>query len=182
MRRPPSAKSLRALRLVIMDVDGVLTDGGLYYSESGDEGKRFDVRDGQGIVSLHAAGLSTALVTKRSSSVVTRRARELGIGEVHQGVADKRAVVEAILARHGCPPAHACYIGDDLGDLPAMRAVGCSVAVADAVDAVRRAAVWVTRRCGGQGAVREVCDAILAARGRRYLGSEGSVPLRTRTK
>ena len=167
MKRPPPARRLRGLRLVIMDVDGVLTDGGLYYAESGDEGKRFDVRDGQGIVSLHAAGLATALVTKRSSSVVTRRARELGIGEVHQSAADKRAVVEAILARHSCPPAHACYIGDDVGDLPAMRAVGVAVAVADAVDAVKRAAVWVTRRGGGRGAVREVCDLILAARGRR---------------
>ena len=166
MKRP-SAGRLRALRLVIMDVDGVLTDGGLYYGESGDEGKRFDVRDGQGIVSLHSAGLSTALVTKRSSSVVTRRARELGIGDVHQGAGDKRAAVEAILARHGCLPAHACYIGDDVGDLPAMRAVGVAVAVADAVDEVRRAAVWVTRRGGGRGAVREVCDLILAARGRR---------------
>ena len=163
MKRPPSAKALRALRLVIMDVDGVLTDGGLYYSESGDEGKRFDVRDGQGIVSLHAIGLSTALVTKRSSSIVTRRARELGIGEVHQGVGDKRAVVQAILARHQCPPSHACYIGDDVGDLPAMRVVGVPVAVADAVEPVRRAAAWVTRRDGGRGAVREVCDLILAA-------------------
>ena len=167
MKRPPSTARLRALRLVIMDVDGVLTDGGLYYAESGNEWKRFDVRDGQGIVALHAAGLLTALVTKRSSSVVTRRARELGIGEVHQGVADKRAVVEAILARHGCPGAHACYVGDDDGDLGAMRAVGVPVAVADAVDAVRRAAVWVTRRGGGRGAVREVCDLILAARGAR---------------
>ena len=123
--------------------------------------------DGQGIVSLHAAGLATALVTKRSSSVVTRRARELGIGEVHQSVGDKRAVVESILARHGCTTAHACYVGDDVGDLPAMRAVGVPIAVADAVESARRAAVWVTRRGGGRGAVREVCDLILAARGAR---------------
>jgi 3-deoxy-D-manno-octulosonate 8-phosphate phosphatase (KDO 8-P phosphatase) len=165
-----------------MDVDGVLTDGGLYYAESGDEAKRFDVRDGQGIVSLHAAGIATALVTKRSSAVVTRRARELGIGAVHQGVVDKGAAVEAILARHRCAPAHACYIGDDVGDLPAMRAVGVSVAVADAAEAVRRAATWVTRRGGGRGAVREVCDLILAARASGQSGRAGSVALRTRTK
>ena len=167
----PTKEELHAraarVRLLVFDCDGVLTDGGLYYGERGDEAKRFDVRDGQGIVSLHAAGLSTALVTKRSSSVVTRRARELGIGDVHQNAGDKRAAVEAILARHGCPPARACYIGDDVGDLPAMRAVGMAVAVADAVDAVKRAAIWVTRRGGGRGAVREVCDLILAARGRR---------------
>ncbi len=84
-----------------------------------------------------------------------------------QGVDDKRAAVEAILARHECPPARACYIGDDVGDLPAMRAVGVPIAVADAVETVRRAAAWVTRRGGGRGAVREVCDRILAAGARR---------------
>ena len=116
-----------------MDVDGVLTDGGLYYTENGDELKRFDVRDGQGLVLLRQAGIVTAIVTGRRTTLVARRADELGIAEVHQGVTDKGATVTALLARHGVPPTNACYVGDDINDLPALRLVGIAVAVADAV-------------------------------------------------
>ena len=164
MKRPPAPARWAALRLVAMDVDGVLTDGGIWYTEQGDELKRFDVRDGQGLVLLRDAGVITAIVTRRHSEIVARRARELGIAEVHQDVADKGAVVQGMLARHGVSAAHACYVGDDVGDLPAMAAVGVSVAVADAVPAVTRAAVYVTRAPGGRGAIRELCDLILSAR------------------
>jgi 3-deoxy-D-manno-octulosonate 8-phosphate phosphatase (KDO 8-P phosphatase) len=155
-----------AVRAVVTDVDGVLTDGGLYYAESGDEIKRFDVRDGQGLVSLREAGVLTAIVTRKQTTIVARRARDLGIAEVHQNVGDKAAAVIALLARHRLAAAAVCYVGDDLGDLPAMRLVGLPVAVADAVRDVRRAAAYVTRAGGGRGAVREVCDLVLAARRR----------------
>jgi 3-deoxy-D-manno-octulosonate 8-phosphate phosphatase (KDO 8-P phosphatase) len=165
VKRPPSR--LAAVRLVAMDVDGVLTDGGIWYSDQGDELKRFDVRDGQGLVLLRDAGVITAVVTRRHSQVVERRARELGIAEVHQDAADKAAVVQDLLKRLGVRAADACYIGDDLGDLPAMALVGVPVAVADAVPAVRRAAAYVTRAHGGRGAIRELCDLILSARPKR---------------
>jgi 3-deoxy-D-manno-octulosonate 8-phosphate phosphatase (KDO 8-P phosphatase) len=154
----------RGVRALIMDVDGVLTDGGLYYTEHGDELKRFDVRDGQGLVLLRQAGILTAIVTGKRTTLVARRADELGIAEVHQGVTDKAATVTALLARHGVPPPAACYVGDDINDLPALALVGIAIAVADAVPIVRRAAHYITRAPGGRGAIREVCDLILAAR------------------
>jgi YrbI family 3-deoxy-D-manno-octulosonate 8-phosphate phosphatase len=154
------------VRALVTDVDGVLTDGGLYYAESGDELKRFDVRDGQGLVLLREAGLLTAIVTRKETTIVTRRARDLGIVEVHQHVIDKAAALTDLCARHGLAPAAVCYVGDDVGDLPAMRLVGLPVAVADAVTQVRRAAAYVTRAGGGRGAIREVCDLVLAARPR----------------
>ena len=154
----------RGVRALIMDVDGVLTDGGLYYTEHGDELKRFDVRDGQGLVLLRQAGILTAIVTGKRTTLVARRADELGVAEVHQGVTDKAATVTALLARHGVPPPAACYVGDDINDLPALALVGIAVAVPDAVPIVRRAAHYVTRAHGGHGAIREVCDLILAAR------------------
>jgi YrbI family 3-deoxy-D-manno-octulosonate 8-phosphate phosphatase len=153
-----------AVQALVTDVDGVLTDGGLYYAESGDELKRFDVRDGQGLVRLREAGLLTAIVTRKQTTMVTRRARDLGIAEVHQNVTDKAAALVDLCARHRLAPAVVCYVGDDVGDLPAMGLAGLPVAVADAVKEVRRAAAYVTRAGGGRGAVREVCDLILGAR------------------
>jgi YrbI family 3-deoxy-D-manno-octulosonate 8-phosphate phosphatase len=113
---------------------------------------------------LQAAGVCTALVTARRSAAVERRARELGIAEVHQGVDDKLKAVQTLLARLAVLPAQACYVGDDVGDLAAMRHVGLAAAPADAAPAARRAATLVTRAAGGQGAVRELADRILAAR------------------
>src|SRR5207247_5975478 len=110
------------------------------------------------------AGVGTAVITRRHSEIVERRARELGIVEVHQAAPDKGAVVQGILTRHGVRAADACYVGDDVGDLPAMALVGFPVAVANAVPAVRTAAVYVTRALGGHGAIRELCDLILSAR------------------
>jgi len=159
-----TAASLAAVQLLVMDVDGVLTDGGIYYTERGDEVKRFDVRDGQGLVLLRQAGVLTAVITRRRSEIVERRADELGIVEVHQGATDKRAVLEAVLARRGLSASDAVYVGDDIGDLPAMQLVGIPVAVADAVPPVKRAAAYITRTRPGHGAIRELCDLILAAK------------------
>ena len=153
-----------AVRALVTDVDGVLTDGGLYYAETGDELKRFDVRDGQGLVLLREAGVLVAIVTRKESTIVRRRARDLGIVEVHQSVTDKGGVVRDLLARHAVAPRDAAYVGDDVGDLPAMRLVGFPIAVRDAVREVRRAAAYVTTSGGGHGAIREIADLILAAR------------------
>jgi len=153
-----------AVRALVTDVDGVLTDGGLYYAERGDELKRFDVRDGQGLVLLREAGLLVAIVTRKQSTIVTRRARDLGLTEVHQNITDKAAAVRDLLARHAVAPRDAAYVGDDLGDLPAMRLVGLPIAVKDAVPEVRRAAAYTTKASGGHGAMREITDLILAAR------------------
>ena len=153
-----------AVRALVTDVDGVLTDGGLYYAENGDELKRFDVRDGQGLVLLREAGLLVALVTRKQSTIVTRRARDLGLTEVHQNITDKATAVRDLLARHAIAPRDAVYVGDDVGDLPAMSMVGLPIAVKDAIPQVRRAAHYVTKAGGGHGAIREICDLILAAR------------------
>jgi YrbI family 3-deoxy-D-manno-octulosonate 8-phosphate phosphatase len=150
--------------MLIMDVDGVLTDAGMYYSEAGDELKKFNTRDGHGITLLHAAGLLTAIVTRERTSIVTRRAQKLRIQECHQGILDKLPVVKDLLARHHLTPAQACYIGDDVGDLEAMRHIGFPVAVADALPPIKKIAKYITKKKGGEGAVREICDLILSAR------------------
>lgn len=162
----PSRPRLDGLRIVIMDVDGVLTDAGMYYAEGGDEWKKFNTRDGHGITLLHQAGIKTALVTRERTAIVARRALKLGIAEVHQGILDKLPVVQALLDRHGMTREDACYIGDDLGDLEVMRFIGLPVAVGDALPAIKKVARLVTKKKGGEGAVREVCDLILAARAR----------------
>jgi YrbI family 3-deoxy-D-manno-octulosonate 8-phosphate phosphatase len=160
----PSVRLLRGVRMLIMDVDGVLTDAGMYYSETGDELKKFNTRDGHGITLLHAAGILTAIVTRERTTIVTRRAQKLKIEECHQGVLDKLPVVKDLLARHHLTAAQACYIGDDLGDLEAMRHVGLPVAVADAMPPIKKVAKYITNKKGGEGAVRELCDLILASR------------------
>ncbi|MFZ1058539.1 MAG: HAD hydrolase family protein [Candidatus Rokuibacteriota bacterium] len=161
---PALRRRLQKVRMVIMDVDGVLTDAGMYYSESGEELKKFNTRDGHGITLLHAAGIKTALVTRERTPIVTRRAAKLGIAEVHQGALDKLPVVRGILDKHGVAAAEACYIGDDVGDHEVMGYVGFAAAVADALPEIKKIAHYVTRKKGGEGAVREVCDLILEAR------------------
>ena len=158
--------ALARVRMLIMDVDGVLTDAGMYYSESGDEWKKFNTRDGHGITLLHEAGIKTALVTRERTAIVARRALKLKIAEVHQGILDKLPVVQALLEKHGLTREEACYVGDDLGDLEVMRFIGVAVAVGDALPAIKKVAHLITRKKGGEGAVREVCDLILAARAR----------------
>ncbi len=163
-RKPVSP--LRRVRLLATDVDGVLTDGGMCYSDSGDEWKRFHVRDGMGIKLLQRAGILTALITQEQTQLVARRAAKLTIPEVHQGAHDKLAVLRDIIERHGLDLSQVAYIGDDVNDLEVLRAVGFSAAPADAVPVVRKAVHYVCRKNGGEGAVREVTDLILAAQPR----------------
>ncbi len=169
---------LGRVRLLLLDVDGVLTDGRILIDDLGNETKAFDVTDGHGIKLLQRAGVDVGLVTGRRSRVVEYRARELGIREVHQGVKDKLPVVREILERRRLGPEEVGYVGDDVVDLPVLLQVGLAVTVADAAAELRDRVHWVTGRAGGRGAVREVCDAILRARGdwdrvtRRYFSPE----------
>lgn len=157
----------KAIRLLVLDVDGVLTDGRLYYGPRGEALKVFHVRDGYGIVELRRAGVEVAVISGRRSPIVAARCRELGVRHVHQGVADKLAVLARLCARLRITAAACACVGDDVPDVPLLRAVALGFAVADAHDAVRRAAHVVTRLRGGHGAVREVCDHLLALRARR---------------
>lgn len=152
------------IRLLLCDVDGVLTDGGLFYSGDDSFAVRFDVKDGLGLVLARKAGLITGIISARQHPEAHRRGRDLGLSEIHLAVEDKRVVLDEILTRHGLAPEECCYIGDDLVDLSVMAAVGLPVAVHDAVDAVRQAAAYITTRSGGRGAVREVVEHLLAGR------------------
>jgi YrbI family 3-deoxy-D-manno-octulosonate 8-phosphate phosphatase len=154
------------IELVLADVDGVLTDGRLVLDNQGIETKRFHIRDGMGIKLWQKAGYRFGVVTHRSSQVVKMRAAELGVGIVRQGTPDKLATFQEILAELGLAAEQACYVGDDLPDLPVVRAAGLGVAVADACAEVRQAAAFVTETRGGFGAVRETIEMILKAQRR----------------
>jgi 3-deoxy-D-manno-octulosonate 8-phosphate phosphatase (KDO 8-P phosphatase) len=161
-----------AIRLLVLDVDGVLTDGRLYFGPRGEALKVFDVRDGYGLTALRRAGVEIAVISGRRSAAVAVRCRELKVRHVHQGVADKLAVFERLRARLKLAREACACVGDDLPDVPLMNAVALPFAVADAHPAVRRAAAVVTRQSGGRGAVREVCDLLIAAtRGQRRRGA-----------
>ncbi|WP_438766959.1 KdsC family phosphatase [Kushneria sp. TE3] len=155
------------IRLLALDVDGVLTDGRLRYTSQAqhDGDKVFHVRDGLGLKLVMQAGIEVALITGRVSPAVDRRALELGIRHVIQGRDDKRVVLKALMAEHDLAPEEVCYCGDDLPDLGAIMHAGLGVTVADAPDYIRQRANLVTRADGGQGAVRELCEWLLSARG-----------------
>ena len=159
------AARCRALRLILSDVDGVMTDGSVLLLPDGREAKSFHIRDGLGIVLAHRAGLRTGLVSGRSSEVVERRAAELGMAVVRQGVGDKRAVLDEILAQERLGARQVAYIGDDINDLAVMNEVGLAAAPADAPLEVRAQAFMVMQARGGRGCLREFVEAILRARG-----------------
>ena len=157
----------RGLRMLLLDVDGVLTDGGIILVSQGGEVKRFDVQDGMGITLARAAGMKVGIITARSSEVVQRRATELGIEEVFQGVRHKGEVLDLLLNKYGITASQVAYIGDDLPDIPVMKQVGVPIAVHNAVKAVKDCSVYVTEACGGRGAVREAVERLLELRGDR---------------
>ncbi len=163
------AELARRIRLALFDVDGVLTDGGLYIgrSESGDavELKRFDITDGLGVHMLVWSGIQVALVSGRESAATRLRAAELGVECFEDAGARKIPVVAKLIERHGVSWDEVAFVADDLADLPVLRRVGLPVAVANAVPEVRAASRWVTRRQGGHGAVREFVEELLRARG-----------------
>ena len=159
------ADRIRPLRLVAFDVDGVLTDGGLYLSDSGEEFKRFNSLDGHGLKMLKASGLELAIITGRKSKCVELRAKNLGIARLYQGVEDKLATMQSLLAELKLSPEQASFMGDDVIDLPVMRRVGLALSVPDAPQIVRDHAHYVSQRDAGHGAVREVCELILGTQG-----------------
>ncbi len=153
------------IKLLLMDCDGVLTDGRIELLENGDEIKTFHTRDGHGIVLMHRAGLETGIISGRSSTLVERRARELGMKHVRQGTWDKIKDYEELITEAGFAEAEIAFIGDDVTDIPLMQRAGFAIAVADAVPETHAAAHFVTKLPGGFGAVREVCELILKAQG-----------------
>ena len=156
---------LHAITLLVLDVDGVLTDGGIVLDDHGTETKRFSVRDGHGLRMWARAGHASAILTSRRSTVVELRARDLGIDHVIQGATQKLPAYEQLLADLGVKADNVCYVGDDLVDLPLVRRAGFGVAVADACAELLDAAQYVTTARGGYGAVREVTELILKAQG-----------------
>lgn len=163
---PDLVARAQRIRLLLLDVDGVLTDGGIIIHADGSETKTFHVRDGHGVKLLQAAGIEVGLLSGRRSAPTDRRAAELGIALVHQGVGDKLAALEAILAARGLGADAVAFLGDDLMDLPVLRRVGLAMTVADAVDELAPFVQYVTRAPGGRGAVREAAELLLKAQGR----------------
>jgi 3-deoxy-D-manno-octulosonate 8-phosphate phosphatase (KDO 8-P phosphatase) len=161
----PLTERIKPLRLIAFDVDGVLTDGGLYLSDSGEEFKRFNSLDGHGLKMLKASGVELAIITGRTSKCVALRAKNLGITRLYQGVEDKLAAMQALLAELKLAPDAAAFMGDDVVDLPVMRRVGLALSVPAAPQVVRDHAHYVSQREAGHGAVREVCELILGAQG-----------------
>jgi len=157
----------RNVRLLAMDIDGVLTDGRIWLDLQGNELKTFHVHDGQGIAMAHRAGLRTAWISGRASAAVRRRATELGVTWVYENVKAKVPAIRDIMQQAQEPASAVAYIGDDLIDVPVFHIVGLAIAVASAPPDVRAQAAWVTRCAGGRGAVREVIDLILRLQGRR---------------
>jgi 3-deoxy-D-manno-octulosonate 8-phosphate phosphatase (KDO 8-P phosphatase) len=155
----------RRVRLLVLDVDGVLTDGRLHITADGEQTKVFHVRDGSGLVALQRAGVAIAIISGRESGAVRYRAAELGIGHVRQGIRDKGAALDALLLELGVGNDALGCVGDDTPDVPMLQRAAFAVAVADAHPTARAVAHWVTPSPGGHGAVRDVCDLLLAARG-----------------
>ncbi len=163
---PEAAERLKRVRLLLLDVDGVLTDGGLYYGNSGEEMKRFDVKDGAGMWVAHRSGLEVGLLTGKTSRIVAQRAQELGLSRVVQGAVDKVPALEKLLHDGAYPLNEIAFMGDDVLDMPVMRRVGFSACPSDAHDQVKACVHYVCSKGGGRGAVRELVDLWLEATGR----------------
>ena len=156
---------LRGVRLVILDVDGVLTDGRIIMDEEGKELRCFDVKDGFGVRALIEMGVLVGVISGRSAPCVERRLKQLGVTEIFQGIRRKREPFRQLLRKYGLRKEETLFVADDVYDMPLLEEVGVKVAVADAVEEVRRMADWVTKASGGRGAVREVAEAVLKAKG-----------------
>ena len=165
MKTIPPLDKLTHIQLLLLDVDGVLTDGSIIYNDAGGETKIFNSRDGLGLKLVIQAGIKVGLVTGRSSGALRHRCQNLGIRHLFDGIADKAQIFDKIVAQTEVGPDKAAFVGDDLPDLPIMKLAGLAIAVADAHEMVRQKADWITQAPGGKGAVREVCEALLRARG-----------------
>jgi len=158
-------KKAANIRLVIFDVDGVLTDGSLYIGDDGQEYKAFHSKDGHGMVMLQQSGVEIAIITGRTSQVVEHRMANLGITHIYQGKLEKLPAYEELRKKLGISPEETAYVGDDVVDLPVMRRVGLAIAVQDAHPLVRQHSHWQTPSTGGRGAARDVCEMLMEAKG-----------------
>lgn len=156
---------LKHIRLLLLDVDGVLTDGSIIYNDHGSETKIFNAKDGLGLRLVMSVGIDVGIVTGRRSKALRHRCENLGIRFLFDGVGNKGKMLTEIVAQTGIGPEQAAFVGDDLPDLPLMKEVGLAIAVADAHGIIRQKADWTTKAPGGHGAVREVCETLLAAKG-----------------
>jgi len=152
---------LSQVKLLALDVDGVLTDGGLYYAPSGEVLQRFNIKDGQGLKLLMQSGIEVAIITAKSYLSTLHRARDLNISHTYLGIEDKLSTLQRLCENLGLSLSQVAYVGDDINDLAAMQAVGCPLTVADAMSANQACALYVTKLPGGQGAVREICDILV---------------------
>jgi 3-deoxy-D-manno-octulosonate 8-phosphate phosphatase (KDO 8-P phosphatase) len=175
--QPSAALIERAarVRLILLDADGVLTDGRLYWAPGGHDGRAFHTRDGLGIRLGQRAGLRFGVISGRECRVVAERGRELSVSEIHQGESDKVGRLREILARLELAAEVVCFVGDDLPDVPVMRQVGLAIAPADAAPEVRSIAHWITERPGGHGAVRDAIELVLRASGKWEQSIEGYI-------
>lgn len=155
---------LKKIKMLATDVDGVLTDSGMYYSESGDEMKKFSTRDGMGLVLLRNAGYKLAIITSEDTKMVERRAAKLKITDLFQGARDKVAAMEVLMKRHSLTWDEVAYIGDDVNDLEVMKRAGFAATPADGTDQNKNVAHYITKKKGGEGCVREICDILLSVR------------------
>ncbi|MFA4982072.1 MAG: HAD hydrolase family protein [Candidatus Omnitrophota bacterium] len=162
----------RRIKLLILDIDGVMTDGRIIYSIYGDELKFFDVQDGFGITLLNRAGIKSAIITAKKSRIVKLRGRDMKVAKTYQGFMNKLIPFNKALKVFKVSPEDVCFIGDDLIDIPVLKRVGFAVAVPNAMDEVKAEAHYVTSKMGGRGAVREICDMILKTQGKWDLATE----------
>ncbi len=153
-----------AIKLLSLDVDGVLTDGGLYYADDGRQIRKFNVKDGMGVKQAMSAGVDVAIITASKAPCILKRAEDLGVKHVRIGVEDKLAALKTICSELGVTLAETAHMGDDLNDIPVLEAVGFALTVADAIEDVKAAAGYVAKKGGGAGAVREVCDLIVESK------------------
>lgn len=165
MSKKEIQEKLKKIKMLILDVDGVMTDGSIIMDSDGREMKNFNVRDGHGLVMIQRYGIQVAILTGRTSAVVEHRARDLKIKDVYQGALNKKEVFTEILKKNNLTPEMIAYLGDDIVDIPVLKRVGFSAAVADALDVVKKPVDYVTTHKGGHGAVREICEMLLMAQG-----------------
>ncbi len=165
MITPQLRERIKKIRLVILDIDGILTDGRIVYDNKGNELKFFDVHDGFGIVLLRRAGIDTVIMTAKRSNVVSRRAKDFKVKHLYQNCFDKLKTFNEVLEEFDIPAKEICFMGDDLIDIPVLKRVGFAVSVPNAVDEAKEAAHYITKRQGGRGAVREICDLIIKTQG-----------------
>jgi len=159
-------EKLKIIKMLMLDVDGVMTDGRIIMDDEGRQLKNFDVRDGHGLKIIQRYGIEVVILTGRKSEVVNHRAKDLEIKEIYQGALNKKEVFQEILQKHNLTANCVAYVGDDIIDIPVLRQVGFSAAVADAVDVVKKSVDYVTKNKGGHGAVRELCEMILKIQGK----------------